>query len=140
MKNFIYIVIAILLLLQFIPTNIENPKTSKELEIKVSPELMGIFKRSCYDCHSNEVKFPWYSSVAPASFYVQRHVNLGRKWLNFSTWENYSEEEKDKKLKGIFRTVYAAMPLASYVSLHKEAKLTKEEIKLIRDWTGKAPF
>lgn len=140
MKNFIYIVIAILLLLQFIPTNIENPKTSKELEIKVSPELMGIFKRSCYDCHSNEVKLPWYSLVAPASFYVQRHVNLGRKWLNFSTWENYSEEEKDKKLKGIFRTVYAAMPLASYVSLHKEAKLTKEEIKLIRDWTGKAPF
>ena len=60
--------------------------------------------------------------------------------INFSTWEKYTEEEKDKKLKGIFRTVYAAMPLASYVTLHKEAKLTKEEITLIREWTGKAPF
>jgi hypothetical protein len=139
-KNFLYIVFIILILLQFIPTKVENPKTDKNLEIKVSSELSTIFKRSCYDCHSNEVKLPWYNSIAPASFYIQRHVNLGRQWLNFSTWENYTEEEKDKKLKGIFRTVYAAMPLASYVSLHKEAKLTKEEIKLIRDWTGKAPF
>jgi len=140
MKNFIFIVLAILLFLQFIPATIENPQTDKNLEIKVKPELMSIFKRSCYDCHSNEVKIPWYQNIAPASFYIKKHVDLGRKWLNFSTWENYTEEEKDKKLKGIFRTVYAAMPLASYVSLHKEAKLSKEEIRMIREWTGKAPF
>jgi len=140
MKNFLLIVAIIFIGLQFIPAKIENPITDKELEIKVSPELMTIFKRSCYDCHSNEVVVPWYQNIAPGSFFIKRHVDLGRKWLNFSTWENYTEEEKDKKLKGIFRTVYAAMPLASYVSLHKEAKLTKDEIKLIRDWTGKAPF
>jgi len=140
MKNFIYIVLAIFIGLQFIPSKIENPITDKSLEIKVAPELMTVFKRSCYDCHSNEVKVPWYQNVAPGSFFIKRHVDLGRKWLNFSTWEEYTEEEKDKKLKGIFRTVYAAMPLASYVALHKEAKLTKEEIQMIRDWTGKAPF
>jgi hypothetical protein len=140
MKNFMYIVIAILVLLQFIPSKIENPMTAKSLEIKVTPEIMSIFKRSCYDCHSNEVKIPWYSAIAPGSFFIKKHVDLGRKWLNFSTWEEYTEEEKDKKLKGIFRTVYAAMPLASYISLHKKAELTKDEINLIRDWTGKAPF
>jgi len=140
MKKFMLIVLAILLLLQFIPAKIENPQTDKKLEIKVNPELMSIFKRSCYDCHSNEVQIPWYQHIAPASFYIKKHVDLGRKWLNFSTWENYTEEQKDKKLKGIFRTVYAAMPLASYISLHKEAKLSKEEIKMIREWTGKAPF
>lgn len=140
MKKTLYIILAIFIGLQFIPAKINSPITDKNLEIKVSPEIMTVFKRSCYDCHSNEVVIPWYQSVAPASFFVKRHVDLGRKWLNFSTWEEYTEEEKDKKLKGIFRTVYAAMPLASYISLHKEAKLTKEEIKLIRDWTGKAPF
>jgi len=140
MKNFLLIVLAIFIGLQFIPSKIENPKTNKNLEIKVSPELSTIFKRSCYDCHSNEVVIPWYSKIAPASFFIKGHVDLGRKWLNFSEWENYTEKQKDDKLKGIFRTVYAAMPLESYITMHKEAKLTKEEIKLVRDWTGKAPF
>jgi len=140
MKKTLYIILLIFLALQLIPAKIDNPQTDANLEIKVNPELMSIFKRSCYDCHSNEVIIPCYQNIAPGSFFIKRHVDLGRKWLNFSTWENYTEEEKDKKLKGIFRTVYAAMPLASYISLHKEAKLTKEEIKLIRDWTGKAPF
>jgi hypothetical protein len=140
MKNFLLIVLAILIGLQFVPSNITNPKTDKDLEIKVSDEIKSIFKRSCYDCHSNEVIIPWYSKIAPASLFINGHVDLGRKWLNFSTWENYNEKEKDDKLKEIFRTVYAAMPLPSYILLHKDAKLTKDEIKLIRDWTGKAPF
>lgn len=140
MRKFLYIIIAIFIVLQFIPSKIDNPKTNKNLEIKATPEIMSIFKHSCYDCHSNQVQIPWYQAISPASFFIKRHVDLGRKWLNFSIWENYTQKDKDKKLKGIYRTVYAAMPLASYVTLHKEAKLSKEEIKLIREWTGKAPF
>ena len=140
MKKVFMILFAGFILIQFIPTKIENPKTDKKLEIKAPQEVMAVFKRSCYDCHSNQVVVPWYSSIAPGSFYIEKHVDLGRKWLNFSEWENYTEKEKDDKLKGIFRTVYAAMPLSSYLLLHKEAKLSKEEIKMIRDWTGKAPF
>lgn len=130
----------VLVLIQFIPIDIPNPKSDKNLEIKAPQEIMEIFKRACYDCHSNEVVIPWYASVAPLSFSISNHVDLGRKWLNFSTWEEYTQEQKDKKLEGIFRTVYAAMPLPSYLWLHPEAKLTKEEIKKVRDWTGKAPF
>jgi len=140
MKNTLLIILAVFIGLQFIPAKIKNPQTDPTLEISAEPEVMAIFKRSCYDCHSNSSNIPWYQSVAPASFFVKNHVDLGRKWLNFSTWENYTDEEKDKRLKGIFRTVYAAMPLSSYVLLHKEAELTKEEIQRIRDWTGKAPF
>lgn len=140
MKNTLYIILAVFIGLQFIPATIINPQTDPTLEISAEPEVMAIFKRSCYDCHSNNANIPWYQSIAPASFFVKNHVDLGRKWLNFSTWENYTQEEKDKRLKGIFRTVYAAMPLSSYVLLHKEAKLTKEEIQRIREWTGKAPF
>jgi len=140
MKSFLMWIFGIFIVLQFIPTNIENPKTDKNLEIKVEPEIMAIFKKSCYDCHSNEVNIPWYSKVAPISFTISRHIDLGRRWLNFSVWENYTQEEKDRKLEGIYRTVYKAMPLESYTSMHKDAILTKDEIKLIRDWTGKAPF
>ncbi len=140
MKKILMILFGIFVLLQFIPSEIENPETDKNLEIKAPPEVMAIFKRSCYDCHSNNVNRPWYASIAPASFLIKKHVDLGRQWLNFSTWGNYTEKQKDDKLKEIFRTVYAAMPLSSYLSLHEDAKLTKDEIKLIRDWTGKAPF
>ncbi|MEA3315462.1 MAG: heme-binding domain-containing protein [Campylobacterota bacterium] len=140
MKTFLIWVLSIFIILQFIPAEVENQKTDKNLEIKVSTEIMSIFKKSCYDCHSNEVKIPWYSKVAPVSFTVSRHVNLGRKWLNFSIWESYTQEQKDKKLKEIYRAVYRAMPLGMYTSMHKEAILTKDEINLIRDWTGKAPF
>ena len=140
MKKFILIVLAIFILLQFIPTSVTNTKTDPKLEIKADPKIMAIFKRSCYDCHSNSVKLPWYSKIAPISFYINGHIQLGRQYLNFSTWENYTPKQKDEKLKQIFRTVYAAMPLASYISMHKEAKLSKDEIKMIRDWTGKAPF
>ena len=140
MKRILLIVLVIFILLQFIPAKIENPTVSKNLEIKAPKEIMAIFKRSCYDCHSNEVVIPWYQAIAPISFKIKHHVDLGRKWLNFSEWENYTQKEKDQKLKGIFRTVYAAMPLASYIWLHPEAKLTKKEIQMIRDWTGKAPY
>jgi hypothetical protein len=132
--------LILLFAIQFIPAKITNPDTPKELEIKVSPEIMSIFKKACYDCHSNEVVIPWYQSISPLSLKIKHHVDLGRKWLNFSEWERYTPKEKDEKLNGIFRTVYAAMPLQSYIWLHPEAKLTKEEIKQIRDWTGKAPF
>ncbi|MEA2050978.1 MAG: heme-binding domain-containing protein [Campylobacterota bacterium] len=140
MKNTLYIILALFIAMQFIPAKIENKSTPKSLEISAPTEVMAIFKRSCYDCHSNEVRIPFYSAIAPASFFIKGHIDLGRKWLNFSEWNNYSEQQKDDKLKGIYRTVAAAMPLPSYLSLHEEAKLSKDEIALIRKWTGKAPF
>lgn len=140
MKNVFLIFLALFVLIQFIPSNIQNPKTDKSLQIQAPQKVMDILKKACYDCHSNEVNIPWYASIAPFSFYIKNHVDLGRKYVNFSVWENYTQDEKDKILKETFRTVYAAMPLPSYILLHKEAKLTKEEIKIIRDWTDKAPF
>jgi len=134
-----YMFIA-LILLQFIRVDIINPKTDPSLEIDAPKEIKNIFKRACYDCHSNNVKIPWYSNIAPISFYIKRHVDLGRAWLNFSIWKNYSKEKKDQKLKEIYKAVYKAMPLSDYVWKHPEAKLSKDEIKKIRKWTGKTPF
>ena len=136
MKKTLLIFFIVFVVMQFIQTEQKNVAVNKELEIKAPAEVMTIFKNACYDCHSNEVKWPWYSKIAPFSWVISQHVNDGRKWLNFSEWENYTQEEKQKILKGTYRTVYAVMPLQSYIWFHKEADLTKEERKLIRDWTG----
>jgi hypothetical protein len=136
MKRTLLIFLIVFIVMQFIQTDKTLPSVDKNLEIKANEEIMTIFKNACYDCHSNEVKWPWYSNIAPFSWVISNHVNEGRKALNFSTWENYSEEEKQKELKAIYRTVYGSMPLMSYIWLHKEGDLTKEQRQLVRDWTG----
>ena len=125
--------------MQFIQTDKTNPTVDKNIEIKTNAEVMKIFKTACYDCHSNETVYPWYSNIAPFSWVVSNHINEGRKALNFSTWENYRDEEKKEHLKDIYRTVYASMPLQSYLWIHDDAILTKEQRTLIRDWTGVRP-
>ena len=136
MKRTLLIILILFIAVQFIQTEKTNEVTDKTLEIKADEKVMAIFKTACYDCHSNEVKWPWYSNVAPFSWVISNHVREGRKALNFSIWEEYSEEEKKEHLKDIYRTVYASMPLHSYLWLHEEAELTMEDRKFIRDWTG----
>ncbi len=141
LKTILKYLVGFFIIIQLIPISYdEQPKTDPALEIKAPTEIMAIFKRSCYDCHSNETVLPWYSHIAPLSWSMSRHVDLGKKWLNFSIWETYTPEEKDKKMGEIYSAVFVAMPLRSYVFAHPEAELTQEERKIIRDWTGKAPF
>lgn len=139
MKRTLLIFLIIFIVMQFIQTDKTNPKVDKNIEIKTNAEVMKIFKTACYDCHSNETVYPWYSNIAPFSWVVSNHINEGRKALNFSTWENYRDEEKKEHLKDIYRTVYASMPLQSYLWIHDDAILTKEQRTLIRDWTGVRP-
>jgi hypothetical protein len=100
---------------------------------------MGLFKNSCYDCHSNDTKWPWYSHVAPVSWIVTSDVKSGREWLNFSEWESYNEAKKEKLKKLIYREVVAAMPLYIYTTAHDNAKLSDEQKNLIRQWCGVNP-
>ncbi len=136
MKRAFLIILGIFLSMQFIQIEKIEENTSKDLEIKAPNQIKTMLKNACYDCHSNEVKYPWYSNIAPFSWMIDTHIKDGRKALNFSLWEEYSPKEKKKKLKEIFRTVYAAMPLNSYIFLHEEADLTREQRTRIRDWTG----
>jgi len=136
MKRTLLIIISIFLLAQLIQIEKTNKQTPKELEIKAPPEIMTMFRNACYDCHSNEVRWPWYSNIAPFSWMINSHVRDGRRALNFSEWENYTDEEKKKQLKEIFRTAYISMPLGDYIFFHEEADLTREQRTQIRDWTG----
>ena len=136
MKRTLLIFLIIFVLMQFIRPSKVNEDVDKRLELKASPEIETIFRKACYDCHSNEVNYPFYADIAPFSWVVSNHVNEGVKALNFSKWEEYKAYEKSEKLKAIHRTAYIAMPLPAYTWLHKDAKLTKEERTLIRNWTG----
>ncbi len=136
MKRTLLIIVSIFILMQFVQTEKTNKVTAKELEIKAPENIKILLKNACYDCHSNEVRWPWYSNIAPFSWIIDRHVSHGRSALNFSEWENYTKEEKRKELKEIFRTAYISMPLEDYIFFHEEADLTREQRTMIRDWTG----
>ncbi len=136
MKRALLIIFLILIIMQFFQVDKENKEIDTTLEIKAPDNIMTMLKNACYDCHSNQTKWPWYSNIAPFSWAINTHVKDGRKALNFSTWEEYSLEEKNKKMKEVFRTAYASMPLSSYIRFHEEADLTREQRIQIRDWTG----
>ena len=128
---------AVVVLLQLARPTQSNPSTTAEI---VAPaEVSALLKRSCYDCHSNETKWPWYSQVAPVSWLVARDVNDGRKHLNFSDWETYEPGRKLKKFKEIEEEVEAGeMPMEIYVALHGDAKMTAAEKTLMVEWAKRA--
>ena len=136
MKRALFIFLIIFIVMQFIQPERINIAVERNVEIHTPIEITQIFQTACYDCHSNETKWPWYSDIAPFSWVIANHVTQGRKALNFSIWEKYNEEEKKEHLKDIYRTAYASMPLPSYIFAHEEADLTKEQRNAIRDWTG----
>lgn len=134
---YLFILSGILILFQFIPSYEKtNPPIDKTKEIKVPKKVMAVLKRSCYDCHSNETKWPWYADVAPMKWVVRRDVVEGRKALNFSKWDDYSEKEKKKLKRDIYRSVILAMPLPQYLWIHRDAKLSKEDRKIIQNWAS----
>jgi hypothetical protein len=113
------------------------PGQSLEEHARVSPEVAGVLNRSCMDCHSNRTDWPWYSNVAPASWFVIDHVNHGRRHLNFSKWGDYDQRRADNLLKDICTTAKSGfMPLDSYTLIHRSARLTPADVKTLCDWAG----
>jgi len=109
-------------------------KATPQDEIKAPKEVMSILKRSCYDCHSNHTKWPWYSDIAPISWQVHSNVKNGRAWMNFSIWSKYDEKKKQKFYKGIVKSVKFKMPPPEYLLIHKDAILSSKDKKVLQDW------
>lgn len=130
----ILIVVALLFIgIQFIPVERTNPQVTQNIDAPAN--ISSILRTSCYDCHSNETTWPWYSYVAPVSFFVTSDVNNGRKRINFSEWDKYDEKKKEKKLEHVIEMVEEGeMPLPSYTLIHGDAKLDQNKIQLLKDW------
>jgi hypothetical protein len=102
----------------------------------VPDSVASILKTSCYDCHSNETQFPWYSRLAPASWLLARDIRAGREQMNFSEWGAYSKRERIGKLESVKEEVTSGeMPLFIYTIIHRQARLTQEQISSISAWT-----
>ena len=135
LKVFLGWLIGGLLVIQLIQIKVpEPPKAGPQDEIKAPKEIMALLKKSCYDCHSNHTRWPWYSHIAPISWEVDSHVRDGRNWLNFSIWNRYNEEKKQKLYKGIAKSIDWKMPPADYMWIHKDARLTPRERQAIKRW------
>ena len=120
--------------IQFIPAERTNPPVTGEIDAPA--EVKEIFMRSCYDCHSNETVWPWYSYIAPASWLLAGDVGDGRAGLNFSEWNGYDEKSKQKKIKETWEEVKeGAMPQVYYTIMHPEAKLSDADKEIIRKWS-----
>ena len=101
-----------------------------------TPEVMRIFQRACRNCHSDETVWPWYSKVAPVSWMIENDVRQARSKMNLSHWEQYSAAEREAFLAMIGIAVQTKeMPLPRYTLLHPEARLSSDEIAVIRTWT-----
>jgi hypothetical protein len=113
-----------------------DPTQAIEAKLQVTPPVAAILDRSCNDCHSNKTRWPWYSHVAPVSWFVIDHVNEGRENVNLSEWGKYSQRDAEALLRQMCREVRAeVMPLSSYTPLHPGSKLSAEDIKTFCAWT-----
>jgi cytochrome c2 len=135
MKIYLSIMTILFIAMQFIRPATTNPHIEKSLELKAPKEVKEILKRSCYDCHSYETNWPIYSKIAPLSWLVVDHVNVGREVLNYSKWNKLDEKTQIKKLQRSLQTLRSGiMPLPSYLWLHKDAKISNKDKEILYNW------
>lgn len=138
-KCIFQIVFGVLIIIQFfrIDKTIKpiNTKTDYISVAQTNPEISTLLKNSCYDCHSNQPTYPWYTNIAPVSWWIKNHINEGSRHLNFSDWETYTSKRKDHKLEECIEVIEEGeMPMNSYTWMHGETKLTNAQRTLLIDW------
>ncbi len=103
--------------------------------VSIPDSVQVVLKNACYDCHSNNTNYPWYSNIQPMGWLLANHIKEGKAVLNFSKFGNYSSRKQLSKLTGIANSIKDDnMPLSSYKWMHKKARLTKDEKTLIINW------
>lgn len=140
LKWLVVAVVVVFIGLQFVRPAKTNPAVDQtqtiHARLQVSPQVASILDRSCQDCHSNATRWPWYSNVAPASWFLIDHVNNGRSHMNLSEWGKLDKRQANKKLQEMCEEVSdKVMPIDSYTWIHRGAKLSAEDIKTLCDWT-----
>ena len=143
MKKIAYfslVVITIaLIILQFVPSKLpQNTLVQSQVKPQVqnaSDDVMEILKTSCYDCHSNQTNYRWYSYIAPVSWQIAKDVEKGRKALNFSEWDTYTKRKLVGKLTEIKEQISKGeMPMKIYCFIHPGTKLDEAKKLVIATW------
>lgn len=131
------VLVISLVAIQLVPVDRTNPPV--ELEVPASADVRSILRRACYDCHSNETVWPWYSRIAPISWLVASDVSEGREELNLSTWNRYTSKQQAQKLKQSWDEVAEGeMPPWTYRPAHPGASLSADDRAALRAWSQAA--
>jgi hypothetical protein len=125
--------------IQFIPiqrnTSAEVPPSDFMVTEKPPDEIKSLITGSCYNCHSNDTDYPWYSNFQPFRWMIQNHIANGKAELNLSEWGNYSGRMKRLKRESMISQIEdGEMPLWSYTLIHREAALTDSEKKALLEY------
>ena len=133
------ILVGVFVIIQFIPSHLpdNNPPEGYNFFTanEVPPGVETLLRNACFDCHSQETTYPWYSKVAPVSWLLARDVRHGRHHLDFSNWSSLEKRKKLNVLDDISDEVKGGdMPLEIYVPMHPSARLTDADRKMIIDW------
>jgi hypothetical protein len=143
MKKWLRIVLlgllGVFVLVQFIPVDRSTPEMMPGQDfltvVNAPAEMATLIKDACYDCHSYQTEYPWYSKVAPVSFWIQQHINEGREHLNFAIWSTYPAERAAHKLEECWEEVEEGhMPLPSFTWLHPEGRLSEGQQSALAQW------
>ncbi|MFV0237800.1 MAG: heme-binding domain-containing protein [Flavobacteriales bacterium] len=127
------------IIIQFYPIDRSVKKLPKSYDIlrqeKAPQKIAYSIKKACYDCHSNETQYPNYALYAPLSWYIEFHIEEGRKNANFSKWKKYDQDQKNSIIKNSIETLEnQSMPLKSYLYKHPEAHLLPEDRETLIAW------
>lgn len=139
LKKIILLLIVVFIIAQFFSPdkNIGELSSIDAFIAETQPpaEVALLLKESCYDCHSDVTRYPWYNTITPINYWMANHVNDGKKHFNVSNWEANSTKRKDHKFDELIEMVEnKEMPLDSYTWTHKEAKLTATQRESIIKW------
>jgi hypothetical protein len=142
-KKIILALFIIFIAIQFIqPARNQNGQvmsTDIEKIIVVPANVSGILKTSCYDCHSNNTHYPWYSFIQPGAWLMASHIKNGKSMLNFSQFGDLSNRKQQSKLQGIINQVKdGEMPISSYKIIHRNAVLTPAQKTILINWAALA--
>lgn len=142
MKKILIVLLVAFVIIQFFPIDKTNPPVTKGMDFLISkqtPEpIAQKIRNSCYDCHSNESRYPWYAYVQPTAWLLKKHIEDARTKLNFSTFATYEPKRQAHKLEESAEEIENGnMPMESYLLGHPEAKFSPEDMKMVVDYFKK---
>ena len=140
-KNILLFLLAALVVIQFFHPKPNKSKGDQPHYIgnvfSVPEEVRFILAKACFDCHSNNTRYPWYSNIQPVDWWMTGHINNGKKGLNFDEYTSRSLRYRYNKMKDLIDQIkHGDMPLNSYTWIHKDAILTQPEKDKLINWAN----
>lgn len=138
-KKILFGLLVILIIIQFLHP--ARNKSGQDMPNDISKmvampgEVQVMLKKACYDCHSNNTNYPWYTAIQPFHWFMNYHIQSGKEELNFNEFGTYTPRRQQSKLRSIENSLKdGTMPLSAYTLIHRNAILSEAEKRLMINW------